>query len=119
MPEIYDAREEITHSESYNMESFRYSQEHGGEDTGETFQVREYEAGDSMKQIHWKLSARLNDLVVREPGYPVTRSVLVFLETGYEGSFPDPEYLDQSGIGGIVCNRCITQAGNYLSAWIL
>ena len=48
-----------------------------------------------MKQIHWKLSARLNDLVVREPGYPVTRSVLVFLETGYEGSFPDPEYLDR------------------------
>ena len=95
LPEIYDAREEITHSESYNMESFRYSQEHGGEDAGETFQVREYEAGDSMKQIHWKLSARLNDLVVREPGYPVTRSVLVFLETGYEGSFPDPEYLDR------------------------
>ena len=29
---------------------------------GETFQVREYEAGDSMKQIHWKLSARLNAL---------------------------------------------------------
>ena len=51
LPEIYDAREEITHSESYNMESFRYSQEHGGEDTGETFQVREYEAGDSMKHV--------------------------------------------------------------------
>ena len=38
-----------------------------------------------MKQIHWKLSARLNDLVLREPGYPVTRSVLVFLDFAERG----------------------------------
>ena len=95
LPQIYDVRENSNYTEKYNMESFRYSPEHGGDDTGETFEVREYVAGDSIKQVHWKLSARLNDLMVREPGYPITHSILVFLETGYIGKFPELGKLDQ------------------------
>ena len=81
--------------ESYNMESFRYSAERGGDDAGEVYQVRSYKEGDSLKQIHWKLTARLGDVTVREPGYPVSHAVMIFMETGYPGEFPDPDKMDR------------------------
>lgn len=34
---------------------------------GGSYDVREYRTGDSLKQVHWKLSAKLNRLLVREP----------------------------------------------------
>ena len=34
---------------------------------GGSYDVREYREGDSLKQVHWKLSAKLNRLLIREP----------------------------------------------------
>lgn len=34
---------------------------------GGGYDLREYRTGDSLKQVHWKLSAKLNRLLVREP----------------------------------------------------
>ena len=34
---------------------------------GGNYDVREYREGDSLKQAHWKLSAKLNRLLIREP----------------------------------------------------
>ena len=34
---------------------------------GGNYDVREYREGDSLKQVHWKLSAKLNRLLIREP----------------------------------------------------
>ena len=31
------------------------------------YDLRPYRAGDSLKQIHWKLTARVGELTVREP----------------------------------------------------
>nr|WP_296156052.1 DUF58 domain-containing protein [uncultured Blautia sp.] len=94
-PTIYDIPEKMLDNESFNMESFLYSSERSGEDYGETYQVREYRAGDNMKQVHWKLSARLGEMTVREPGYPVSHAVMVFMETGFDGKFPEPQKMDQ------------------------
>ena len=94
-PTIHEIPREMLEEESYNMESFRYSAEHGGEDAGETYQVRSYKDGDSLKQIHWKLTARLGELTVREPGYPVSHAVMIFMETGYPGAFPEPDKMDR------------------------
>ena len=63
------------------------SQERPGADLTETFQIREYVPGDSMRQIHWKLSGKFDRLIVRDPALPITRNVLVFWErTGQSGS---------------------------------
>lgn len=34
---------------------------------GGSYDLREYHEGDSLKQVHWKLSAKLNRLLIREP----------------------------------------------------
>lgn len=49
-----------------------------GDDRTETFQLREYQSGDDIRQIHWKLSSKLDTLILREPSQPVSRSLLVF-----------------------------------------
>ena len=61
-------------------ESEQYSQYRSGADLTETFQLREYIPGDSPRQIHWKLSGKLDRLIVREPGLPVIQDVLLFWE---------------------------------------
>lgn len=49
-----------------------------GEDRSEVFQLREYRAGDDIRQLHWKLSAKLDMLVLREASMPESRSMLLF-----------------------------------------
>lgn len=49
-----------------------------GSDYTQTLQLREYVPGDSIKQIHWKLSSKLDKTIVRDPSFPVSRSLLLF-----------------------------------------
>lgn len=49
-----------------------------GEDRSEVFQMREYRPGDDVRQIHWKLSSKLDQLIYKEASMPESRSLLVF-----------------------------------------
>ena len=62
------------------MESFRYSGSRPGDDPGETYDIREYRSGDSIRQIHWKLSGTLDDIMIREKSFPVDDTVLILAE---------------------------------------
>ena len=61
-------------------DSETYSPYRPGNDLTETFQIREYQEGDNPRQIHWKLTGKLDKLIVRDPSLPITRSVVVFWE---------------------------------------
>lgn len=41
-----------------------------GQDLSEVFELRDYHDGDPLRRIHWKLSARFDELMVREPSHP-------------------------------------------------
>lgn len=43
----------------------------------EEYELRSYQKGDSLKNIHWKISARHNELIVKEPSTPVYRPLVV------------------------------------------
>lgn len=62
---------------SYDMESYLYSRDRKGEDSSETFDLRSYRQGDSPKAIHWKLTGKLRELIVREYGLPVDDKLLI------------------------------------------
>ena len=56
-----------------------YDQNKKGRDESEVFDLREFRRGDAVRTVHWKLSARFDDLVVREASRPVdSRTILVF-----------------------------------------
>lgn len=61
----------------YDMESFRYAEGRTGTDPGETAGIREYVPGDSIKAIHWKLTAKTGQTLIREFGYPIDAKLLL------------------------------------------
>ena len=63
-----------------NQEGHLFSRNQIGEDTSEVFDVREYRAGDTAHRIHWKLSAKTDDFMVKEYSLPLERTVLLFLD---------------------------------------
>ncbi len=62
-------------------DSDQYDPRRPGSDPSETLQIREYQPGDSIKAIHWKLSQKTDHLLVREFGLPVRRPVLILVES--------------------------------------
>lgn len=57
-----------------------------GEDRSEMFQLREYRAGDDIRQIHWKLSAKTDELILREASQPESRELLLFWDKHITGT---------------------------------
>lgn len=80
LPELYPADVVVGGSEVKDPEGVEYSLYRPGSDPSETFAIREYRPGDSLKQIHWKLSEKLGDTVIREPGFPISNSILILLD---------------------------------------
>ena len=57
-----------------------YDQNRKGQDVSEVSGLRDYAEGDSLGSIHWKLSGKLDQLVVREFGYPSNYQVLILYD---------------------------------------
>ena len=81
LPEMKTVEVQVGDSFTTDWESIQYSEQKKGDDPGETFGIREYQPGDSTKMIHWKISQKLGELYVKEPGLPVENAVLLFFET--------------------------------------
>lgn len=54
------------------------SQRHGS-NAIDVSQIRSYQKGDSLKLVHWKLTARLNDLMVKEMMEPTEKLTWLYL----------------------------------------
>lgn len=75
----------------YDMESHKFSPYKKGNDSSETFGIREYQPGDSMKNMHWKLSGKMDSMVVREPGLPIETKLLLLVDKTSAGAAFDGE----------------------------
>jgi len=95
MPGIAEIETEESSREALDMESFRYSQVKKGTDPSETFNLREYQPGDSVKRIHWKLTYKTGDVMIKEASYPIYNSMLLLLETSFrDRESLKPEWMD-------------------------
>lgn len=56
-----------------------YDDLRGGTDTSEVFQIRPYAPGDRLQNIHWKLSAKSEELMVREHSLPKGCAIVLLL----------------------------------------
>lgn len=93
-----------------------YSQEKPGADLSETFQIREYVPGDSPRQIHWKLTGKFDQIIVRDPALPIEHSVLVFWER--TGASNDLDCVDAQAETVIsVCKSLLDQSVQFTLGW--
>ncbi len=53
-----------------------------GNDRSEVYDMREYQPGDDVRSIHWKLSGKLDTLIVKEAGNSTHYDTLVLCDTG-------------------------------------
>lgn len=53
------------------------------------YELRQYQSGDSLKSVHWKLSSKYDDLVVKEPSHPITKQFVISPQFGSNPSVND------------------------------
>lgn len=71
---------QIDSSGNPGIESSTYSKVKPGDDPSEIFDIRPYRSGDRLRSVHWKLSSRLDELMVKEFSLPTDSSVLLLTE---------------------------------------
>lgn len=81
LPKIVDVGVRLSEqTRNFYGESDSYDDFHPGQDQSEIFDVREFRAGDRIQSIEWKLSAKQDELYVREGSLPMACPVVLFLE---------------------------------------
>ncbi|BCN32121.1 DUF58 domain-containing protein [Anaeromicropila herbilytica] len=63
-----------------SSDSERYYPGQVGNDTSEILQVREYRPGDKLQRIHWKLSAKKDELLVKDYTLPIDYDTFLMLD---------------------------------------
>ena len=61
------------------------------EDLSAPSDTRTYQPGDAMKKIHWKLSLRKGDLMVRKFDEPILQDVLILMDCSRPPSWGHPQ----------------------------
>ena len=72
-------------------DALEYDEVVPGKDPSEIFGVREFYNGDKLQRIHWKLSARMDALMVKEDSRPKACAIVLFMP---DGSRKDSKSLD-------------------------
>lgn len=115
-PELFPQELVMLPAAARTEEAEDYSQERPGYDLSETFQIREYVPGDSQRQIHWKLSQKLDRLIVRDPSLPITHTAAVFWERTEERPTA-PRTDAQAEVLVSLCHELLAQSIQFTVCW--
>ncbi|MCR4637809.1 DUF58 domain-containing protein [Ruminococcus sp.] len=80
MPEGHDIGGIVHYSDRVNEESDLFSEHRPGDDPSEVFDLREYNAGDKLNRIHWKLSSKKDEFIVKDYSLPIDVPCMLFLD---------------------------------------
>ncbi|MGN0484587.1 MAG: DUF58 domain-containing protein, partial [Lachnospiraceae bacterium] len=81
LPELEEVQVFLTEPvRNFYGDSDQYDEKRPGNDRSEIFQIRPFQDGDRLQQIHWKLSAKVDELIVREDSFPKACPVVLFLD---------------------------------------
>ena len=80
LPTLQPVRLVFTDRAAAELDSDEYSMHRAGDDPSETFALREYVPGDRVRSIHWKLTEKTGEVIVRQLGLPVSHSVLLLMD---------------------------------------
>lgn len=79
MPEGHEISGEICYTDRANDESPVFSDHKPGDDPSEIFDLRDYIPGDRINRIHWKLSSKRNEFIVKDYSLPIDIPCTLFL----------------------------------------
>lgn len=108
IPELFPVDITPEDLEHYDMESFKFAEGRTGTDTSETVGIRDYVPGDNIRSIHWKLSAKTGDIVIREPGLPVDNRLMILADKKIPKEGIEPERI------GRITEECLSVSWSLL-----
>lgn len=80
LPDYYEIPgDDLFNNTMQLSDSDSYSHTHKGDDPSEVFEIREYREGDRLQRVHWKLSCKQNQLMIKEFSDPLNCSILLFV----------------------------------------
>lgn len=62
----------------------RHSESRSGDDVSEIFDTRDFREGDTFQKVHWKLSAKMDELLVKEFSLPIEKSLWIYVDLYWE-----------------------------------
>ncbi len=80
MPEGHEINGQVYYSDRVNEESNIFSEYKPGDDPSEVFDLRGYVPGDKLNRIHWKLSSKKDEFIVKAYSLPIDVPCTVFLD---------------------------------------
>ncbi|MBQ5338965.1 MAG: DUF58 domain-containing protein [Oscillospiraceae bacterium] len=72
-----------------DADSAEYSKTKAGDDPSEIFDLHTYREGDLVSRIHWKLSSKLDTLMVKEYSLPLSAGCLLLTDCRHVSRRPD------------------------------
>lgn len=101
LPALFIPEVILTKNGSAEPECDTFSPYKSGNDPSETFGIREYEPGDALSRIHWKLTGKYDAPVIREASLPMNESVLILVELSVSQGQAEPSPAVRHSIGEI------------------
>lgn len=90
VPKVYPVTTQWDYNEQlYEQESDRYSEKEPGDDPSQIFDIRDYQEGDRLSRIHWKISMKLNRVMVKEYSRPLPDGVDFYIDIEHGESCMD------------------------------
>lgn len=81
LPNIYEInRQKDIDNEEIFGEGDSFSTIKPGDDPSEVFNIREYKPSDKIQKIHWKLSIKKQDLMVKEFSLPISKEDIIIVD---------------------------------------
>lgn len=80
LPEILPVSMEIRPNTLLGDDSDVFSKTKKGDDPSEVFDIRDYVGGDKLNRIHWKLSSKQDNLMVKDYSLPLNNDIVILAE---------------------------------------
>lgn len=80
LPEITPVTMEFRPNTLIGTDSDVFSKTKKGDDPSEVFAIRDYVGGDKLNRIHWKLSSKQDNLMVKDYSLPINNNIVIMPE---------------------------------------
>ncbi len=89
IPNVIPIENPIANYSEMGLETDEYSKDHKGDDPSEIFDIHEYQEGDKINRIHWKLSAKQDTTMVKDYSLPIANSIIMIVDMNIDKSRKD------------------------------
>ncbi len=94
LPEQFPVSIDLAESRVGFSDNHQHEANRKGRDGLEIFGIKEYTVDDSLKNIHWKLTSKFDELIVKELSEAVNYTFLIILDLTSQEKKQDPAAID-------------------------